>query len=212
MKAINIKLLILVISFFLLAYNVNEAYSRYVSEVNGDVNFNFARWQILVNNENITTNYESKIKFTPIIDENENMASNVLGPTSTGYFDIEINPENVDTSFVYNINITVPSDSEVKNVVITDYSITNEESILLGNELVRIPLNGSNSISETMLWDSNTSGFKFNPFIVRVYFAWNDNKEIMTDEEDTIIGNKASENEEINFSLLASLKFRQYVE
>lgn len=212
MKTINVKLLFLVISLFLLIYNVDEAYSRYVSDVSGDVAFNFAKWQILVNNENITTNYESKLKFTPIIDENENMASNVLGPTSTGYFDVEINPESVDTSFVYNINITIPSDSDIKNVVITDYAITNEEEIALGTEPTKIPMNGSNSISETMIWDSSVDGFCFHKFIVRVYFAWNDNKENMSDLEDTIIGVEAAEGKEINFSLLASLKFRQYVE
>jgi hypothetical protein len=212
MRAKNIKLIVLLIAVLFLIYNVEETYSRYVSNAEGEVTINFAKWQILVNNENISSNYESKLKFTPVIEDNVNMASNVLGPTSTGYFDVEINAENVETSFTYNIQFTIPTDSDIKNVVMTDYAITNEEELTLGNELTKIPLNGSTSISNTMNWDSTKTNFKFNKFIVRIYFTWDDNKENMSDEEDTIIGIKAANDEDINFYILATIKFAQYLD
>ena len=100
---IKILLFVIPLSFFLCF--MSNTYSRYVADATGNLKMSFAQWQILVNNEDITKNTSSSIVLTPVIDANDYVKSNKIAPSSTGYFDISIDPSNVDVSFNYNISL-----------------------------------------------------------------------------------------------------------
>ena len=47
---------------------MSNTYSRYVSDTTGNIDILFAKWQILVNQNDITTGNSSAISFEPVID------------------------------------------------------------------------------------------------------------------------------------------------
>ena len=95
----RIKVLVALIPFCLFLCFMSNTYSRYVADTTGNLKMSFAQWQILVNNEDITSGSNSSVTLTPIINENKNVKSNKIAPSSSGYFDISIDPSNVDVSF-----------------------------------------------------------------------------------------------------------------
>ena len=104
-KKLRVILLLILVSFTLCI--MSNTYSRYVADTTGDVEALFSKWQILVNDNDITTNQNTSFKLVPIIDENNNVKANRLAPSSTGYFDIEIDPTLVDVSFDYEISFNI---------------------------------------------------------------------------------------------------------
>lgn len=203
---IRLLLFVLFLSLFLVA--AKSTYARYATSTTGEANLNMAQWQISVNNQNITENYNTQLSFTPVIEENENVKSGTVAPGSTGYFDIQINPEKVDVSFSYNIMLQLPEDSIVSDLKITHYAII--PSGQDDNSIQKIPYTGS-SIENVLKYDNQTSNFKFSPFTVRVYFEWYDGQDnLMDDAADTEVSQKVNNSEDVDFNILASLSFKQY--
>ncbi len=203
---IRLLLFVLFLSLFLVA--AKSTYARYATSTTGEANLNMAQWQISVNNQNITENYNTQLSFTPVIEENENVKSGTVAPGSTGYFDIQINPEKVDVSFSYNIMLQLPEDSVVSDLKITHYAII--PSGQDDNSIQKIPYTGS-SIENVLKYDNQTSNFKFSPFTVRVYFEWYDGQDnLMDDAADTEVSQKVNNSEDVDFNILASLSFKQY--
>lgn len=203
---IRLLLFVLFLSLFLVA--AKSTYARYATSTTGEANLNMAQWQISVNNQNITENYNTQLSFTPVIEENENVKSGTVAPGSTGYFDIQINPEKVDVSFSYNIMLQLPEDSVVSDLKITHYAII--PSGQDDNSIQKIPYTGS-SIENVLKYDNQTSNFKFSPFTVRVYFEWYDGQDnLMDDAADTEVSQKVNNSEDVNFNILANLSFKQY--
>ena len=125
----KVKVLLFLFCIITLISTVNSTYSRYVSASEGVVSTNLARWQIFINSKNVTESYGSSITFTPIIEPNEHVAANKIAPSSKGYFDIAIDPTNVDVSFTYNINFNIPEDSIITDIKVTDYAIVDGTEI-----------------------------------------------------------------------------------
>lgn len=207
LKKIKIVLFLFLVLVFIL--DVTTTYSKYISDATGELRTNIAKWQILVNNEDITNNYTSTINFTPVIEENINVAANKVAPQSKGYFDIEINPENVETSFNYTIELLPLENSDISDLVITDYAIINET--IDENNIEKIPYNNT-IITNNLIYDNETLNFKYQIFTIRLYFCWlDDENSTMDDQADTAIGEKAAKEEDINFKITANINFSQYV-
>lgn len=202
------KVLFVVASLAITLSLMSNTYSRYVASSEGNVQIEFAKWQLLVNNTDITNNTTSNISFEPTIDSNENVASNKIAPSSTGYFDIEIDPTNVDVSFKYNIDLDIDNEN-IPDLVITKYAIVPEDYIE-GNALQYNTLE-SNSIENSLYYTEG--GFK--PFTIRVFFQWYDEiteeyTETMDDDADTNIGLTAA-TENTTFTINANIKFEQII-
>ena len=207
LKKFKIVLFLFLLLVFVL--DVTTTYSKYTSEAIGEVKTNIAKWQILVNDNDITSNYTSTIDFSPVIEENVNVAANTMAPQSKGYFDIEINPENVGTSFTYTIELLPLENSDITDIVITDYATIDENTDL--NNITKKAYN-NRTITNNVLYDNTTTNFKHKPFRIRLYFCWKDDAtNTMDDNADTIIGEKAANGEEINFKISASISFNQYI-
>ena len=200
-------ILFLISCSFCLCY-MSNTYSRYVTGTTSNIDMSFAKWQILVNNQDITNQNNSSISFVPTIEANQNTKANTIAPTSKGYFDININPENVDVSFRYQIGLSIDNE-DIPDLIITKYAILDED-YQEGDDITYTTLM-NNTITNEMLFNNNTANFAFEPFTVRIYFEWLENEdELMDNEADTEIGVSASE-DDLTFTITANTVFEQIV-
>ncbi len=178
---------------------VSNTYSRYVAAAEESIDLALANWQILLNDEDITSSSSSVGSINPVILENENVANNKLAPSSVGYFDIDIDASFVEISFNYNIKIN-------KNEILNDLLITKYKIIAEGTdpeeaEYINVVNNEINGVFDY----SNEEAVK--SFKIRVFFEWFDDvNEESNDESDTeIIKNNNS------LTLDATIKFTQKI-
>lgn len=206
-KRIKIILILLTISITLSF--MSDTYSRYVEDTSSNIELSFAKWQILVNNTDITNGTTSNIEITPIIEESNNVKANTIAPSSKGYFDVLINPSNVEMSFSYLLNIKLLNEN-LPDILISKYAIL-EENHTEGTQIQKKDIE-NNEIKGTLNYDNNTTDFTFKPFIIRIYFEWFEGEnEKMDDEADTEIGIDAAKNN-AKLQIEASLKFEQVIQ
>ena len=206
----RIKIMLVFMSLALTVSLMSNTYSRYVADTTGSLEVQFAKWKILVNENDITSGNVSSIELTPVVDENENVAKNKLAPSSKGYFDIEIDPTDVEVSFDYEISLEVLNEN-IPDLLVTKYSLIKGDTDL-DKDTVEMNDIVDNVISGTFRYKNVASGsdevFAFEPFTIRVYFEWIDNEEVstMSDEADTQIGLNA---ENYTLQIKANIKFEQ---
>ena len=176
----KIKILIVFITLAFTLSIMSNTYSRYVADASGDVTLNFAKWQILLNDEDITKGEAKTLNITPTILENEHVASNKLAPSSVGYYDIEIDTANVETSF--DLHITLENE-DMPDLKISKYMINDTEMDIIDNE-----------INETFDYKDNLGTIS-----IRIYFEWYD----MEDDDLEFL------NEHESISITTNLVFEQ---
>lgn len=202
----KLRFVIVLISLSICLCFMSTTYSKYVAGTTSDIEVLFAKWQILVNDVDITSNTSSTVSFLPTIEENEYVASNKLAPTSKGYFDINIDPTNVDVSFKYTVNLNIQNEN-IPDLMITKYALL-PENYIEGDTLELITLNGS-TITNTFNYDKEIEDFSFKSFTIRVFFEWYEgSEETMTDEDDTYVGGTAA-TEDTKFQMSANISFEQ---
>lgn len=202
----KLRFVIVLISLSICLCFMSTTYSKYVAGTTSDIEVLFAKWQILVNDVDITSNTSSTVSFLPTIEENEYVASNKLAPTSKGYFDINIDPTNVDVSFKYTVNLNAQNEN-IPDLMITKYALL-PENYIEGDTLELITLNGS-TITNTFNYDKEIEDFSFKSFTIRVFFEWYEgSEETMTDEDDTYVGGTAA-TEDTKFQMSANISFEQ---
>ena len=219
----KVKILLLIVSLSLTLSFMSNTYSRYVADTTGNLQLQFAEWQILVNKEDITKETSSTIQLTPVIDnENGNIADGKVAPSSTGYFDIAIDPSNVDVSFEYEISLSFDNiiASKIPDLMITQYSIIEGDVTKVNTNDLEIVSIVNNKISNTLAFDNKTNNFSFDPFTIRIYFEWFDGyddsvaeedrtkTQTMNNEDDTAIGHEAAAND-TTFDISATIEFKQ---
>lgn len=205
----KICLLLLIMSCSISLCLMSNTYSRYVADTPGNIDISFAKWQILINNNDITNENSTSIMFEPEIDQNNNIASNTIGPTSKGYFDIDIDPSNVEVSFNYKINLDIVNEN-IPDLIISKYAIL-PNNYQEGNKLTYLTLE-NNTITDTLEYDNNVENFKFQPFTIRIYFEWYEGEnEKMNDDDDTSVGIDAALND-TSFKINAGIEFEQIID
>lgn len=188
---------------------MSSTYSRYVASATGNVEALFAKWQILVSDTDITNASGSTITFVPVIEENEHVAENVIAPSSKGYYDIDIDPTNVQVSFSYSIDLGIENEN-TPDIKLTGYSIVPEDYVD-SEPLDIIPIE-ENHLTDTLNFDKETQGFQFSPFTIRIYFEWYEGEdELMNDEDDTELGLLAA-TEDRAVAMSANISFAQIFE
>ena len=213
----RIKILSVFIPLCLLLCFMSNTYSRYVADTTGNLKMSFAQWQILVNNDDITNSSSSSINLKPVIDKNKYVEDNKIAPSSTGYFDISIDPSNVDVAFNYSITLDVVNEN-IPDLIITKYAILdkdyNEDDTInyenINNNLIQGSLDFDNVATSSDEIATETDEIKehsFEPFIVRICFEWYEGEnEKMDDEDDTLVVNN---DEDSDLEINAVVKFEQ---
>ena len=205
----RICFMLLLMSCSLCLCFMSSTYSRYVAGTTGNIDILFAKWQILINTQDITDQNTSNISITPTIEPNENIKENTVAPTSKGYFDIDIDPTNVDVSFRYTINLEIDNE-DIPDLMITKYTILPND--YQEGDTIEYTTLQENTITNEIIYDNQTENFNFDPFTIRIYFEWYEGEdELMDDEADTQIG-EASSNDELSFTINANISFEQIIE
>ena len=98
------SLMVLAPFFFITAiFFFQKAYSLFESSRVNTSSISVAKWQVKINNDNISGSSSTftinNINWT----ESENVKSGKVAPEMDGYFDIEIDPNNTETSVRYDI-------------------------------------------------------------------------------------------------------------
>ena len=197
------KILMVISSLALTLSLMSNTYSRYVADVDGDIELLFAKWQILVNDSDITNNTTTSINITPVMEENVNVADNTIAPSSKGYFDIEVDPSNVGVSFNYNITLDVVNEN-LPDLIISKYAILDSDYIegdqITTTTILNNIINGTVDYTDTL-----------KPFKIRVYFEWYEGAdEVMDDTTDTNIGYEATLND-TSLLVNATISFEQKI-
>ncbi len=123
-----IKTLLLVIIISILFIIIRTTYSKYVSSQDNSGKFGISKWHLLVNDQNIIENADFTETLTVELDSNENIAENVIVPTTTGHFDIELESTGTEKTFEYNIKF-VDEDSNLPDFKIASYTLNGEAAI-----------------------------------------------------------------------------------
>ena len=199
----KLKFLIVCFMLIILVSLMSNTFSKYVSSADGDLNVSFAKWQILVNNLDISDAANSEILFVPVIDSNNEVEENSVAPSSSGYFDIAIDPSNVALSFNYNITFSIEND-DIPDLMISEYAILPVDD----SPIEKISLD-NNIIEKDMIYDPENP---FKPFTIRLFFKWYEGEnELMDDLADTEIGTVAAINN-TKLKMKANISFKQIKE
>lgn len=192
----KIKIILLLLSLSLTMCFMSDTYSRYVADTTGDIEVQFAKWQILVNDNDITAGEKKSLNLQPVVLANEHVAADTFAPSSQGYFDIAVDASNVSVSFNYIISLEVLN-KDMPDLMITQYSTIDKSGV----ESDKVDIDNTNSVNglienaikKEMLFDNETENFKFEPFTIRIYFEWYEGDgEQQDDEADTLIGKNAA--------------------
>lgn len=159
---------IALISMFYCVSLIESTYAKYISSVEGNANLTIARWNILVNDQDIVNNSNFSNYIVPTFDGTDYIKSGVIAPTGEGYFDITINSENTDVSFDFNITATPDDSNTVSDLVISRYEVNDVSTSYTG------------SINGEMLHTNTNKTITY-----RFYVYWNDEAgSVMTNSDD----------------------------
>lgn len=204
----KIKIILILLTLSVTLSFMSDTYSRYVVDTTGNLELSFAKWQILVNENDITGGTVSNIEITPVIEESENVKTNTIAPSSKGYFDILVNPSNVEVSFDYIVNIKLLNEN-MPDILISKYAIL-DANYKEGDTITTSNIENS-EIKGSLIYDNNAENFSYTPFTIRVYFEWFEGEnEQMDNEADTEISKDALENN-TKLQIEASIKFEQNI-
>lgn len=151
----------------------NTTSASYESIVNSDANSTIAKWSININNENITDTYDKKIDINDITWDNSHTESGKVSPGSTGSFTFEIDPDDTDLAFRYDIKYIDKTIDD--NYVLTITSITSSDSYLIHTGI-------DNYTGLFSLNDINNKTKK----IITINISWLNNEE--NNEKDSLVG------------------------
>ena len=205
----KIKIILILLTLSVTLSFMSDTYSRYVVNTNSNVEMTFANWQILVNETDITNGTTTSLAITPVIEASEHVKSNTIAPSSKGYFDILINPSNVEVSFNYKANFKVLNEN-LTDIKILKYAIL-DENYIEGETKIESQDIVDNTISGSLTFDNQTENFTYKPFTIRVYFEWYEGEdETMDNKQDSEIGLDAATNS-TKLQIQTTLKFEQEI-
>ena len=102
----NFKLVLFILILTITYLIVQSTYSKYLTQTDNHSNLNISRWNILLNDNNISNTevFTENIKLT-YENNNSNIASDIIAPTSKAYFDLSLDSTGTDLPFSYEIKI-----------------------------------------------------------------------------------------------------------
>ena len=170
-------------------------YAKYISSINSDAEVSLARWNITINNQDVSSGSQFSNIITPVFAGNANIAPNVIAPTAEGYFDVVLDVTNTDVSLRYEITTSENEDSAVDDLIISGYSIDGgqRQSIESNNE------NDGLMVDGTIAYDSQDKEIE-----IRVYLKWNDDDEngaTMNNFDDADAASDATNKAKVNVNV-----------
>ena len=171
-------LMVLAPFFFITAiFFFQKAYSLFESNRVNTSSISIAKWQVKINDDNISG---SSSTFT--IDninwiESENVKSGKVAPEMDGYFDIEIDPNKTETSVRYDVTFDF-SNLDSSQFLITEIKEIDEKEIVRTGEFTYSNIFTLDDINNN---ETNT---------LRVYLSWVNDE--LNNEKDSNLGKVAN--------------------
>ena len=171
--------LLLVFTFFS-CYSLINTYAKYLTSTSGNANIPIAKWNITVNDISVKDDTNLSATISPIFLGNDNIAENIIAPTSEGYFDLDFDFA-VDVSFSYLVEVSVNEDSPVSDLIVTGYSIDDGPIITFDDTI---------GITDTIRLAD-----KIDSRSIRIYIVWDDSSDASMDNiADTLATNATNQN------------------
>lgn len=154
-----------IIVLLLISYIAYFTYAKYITSISSDASVSIARWNITLNNQDISSGTSLSNAITPVFPGGDNIAPGVIAPTAEGYFDIVLDASNTDVSLRYSITTSENENSAVSDLIISGFSVDGGER--------QAPILDENSngvkIENNILYNSVDKDIS-----IRVYLKWND--------------------------------------
>ncbi len=147
-------------SLFYCVSLMQETYAKYVSSAGANAYLTVARWNVLVNNQDIVDNSNFTDTIVPTFAGTSNIKSGVIAPTAEGSFDITIDGTDTDVSFTYTVTLEDAQDNTVDDLVITKYVIDNVEYQYtngITNNILLNDVNRSVTITFFVKWNDDAA-------------------------------------------------------
>lgn len=100
-----LKLLLAIIILAILIWVISNTYSKYINAIKNTSSISIANWNILINDQNITEESD----FTDVIDfeldTSSHIAEDVIVPTSSGQFTVDLESTGTDLPFEYEFSV-----------------------------------------------------------------------------------------------------------
>ncbi len=168
------RILLACISLLLLVNLMQETYAKYISTADASGTFTIAKWVFEVNDQDILANNDFSEVIVPVVEDNNYIASGVIAPTATAYFDITINSTDVDVAYTENITVTKADGNTVSDLNIVGYK-KNNGSLVSVSDPDEFTLS-----TDYALGDQGVNTYRF-------YLEWDDTPQVenMDNAEDT---------------------------
>lgn len=192
-KIVKNKFLILIvlIVIVLFGFTFGTTYGLFESNKVEVFESNIAKWNINVNNINVTKSTSFVIDKI-VLENNTSVKEGKMAPGTSGYFDILIDGSNTDVSFRYDIKF------DFSKLDITNLKIDNIEEINF-NKLIKTDKDTYTNVITLDEIRNNKNN------LVRVYVKWQNVE--TSNEEDSIVGLDSN----YSLSIPVSITFTQYL-
>lgn len=165
------RLLLALIALFICLSSIEKTYAKYITSASGNTDITISRWNIKLNDFDITNGSSFSNAIVPTFNGDEYTAAGIIAPSSEGTFDVTIDGSETDTAYSLDFDIGISEDSDVKDLVITKYTI--------GDDPTEYAYSG-NLVTDFKLDDNKVITYHF-------FIKWNDDEETqtMTNADDT---------------------------
>ena len=170
----KILFFVALMSLFVLITMMQNTYAKYVSSADATAEFTVARWNILINDQDILQNSDFSDTILPEFEGTNYIKQGVIAPAAEGYFEITLDGTDTDVSYTYTITANISPDSDVTDLELYKYEIDN----------VEYTYNPSTGITNSTAYDALDK-----TVTVKFYVRWNDNPatQNMTNADDTAV-------------------------
>lgn len=185
----KIAFFVALMSLFYCISLMQSTYAKYLTTASASTDITIARWNILVNDQDVTEESDFSATISPTFLGTDYIREGVIAPTSTGYFDIIIDGSNTDVSFNYEISISSSDYSTVTDLVISSYQLNN----------VEYTYDGTSPLAEGFAYDDLNKIHTY-----RIFVEWNDDilTENMDNTADVLASSSGSAAFDINVNLI----------
>lgn len=158
----KIVFFVALMSLFYLITLMQDTYAKYVSSADATAEFTIARWNILINDQDILQNSNFSDTIEPEFTGTSYIKEGVIAPTAEGTFDITLDGTDTDVSFTYTITAQASQNSTVTDLEITKYVIDDVEYTYnaqtgITNSIQFDDLNKSVTITFYVEWNDDPS-------------------------------------------------------
>lgn len=193
----NIKIILLIISTILIAiaiFQISHTYSVFYSKLTGTSQIQIGKWDILVNNADVTSDYETDFTMDSLnFSINPRVLDGRIAPGMYGTGEISIKPVDVDVSFRYDIFVD-RSVIENEEIEIADLIVKNKTKNLI--------LTDVDTYTGVVLLTDIVTGFED---LIELRVEWTNDED--NNEQDTLLGM----NPVTNIMIPISIRFSQYL-